>query len=490
MPTHGVHDRLAPGVLGVRIVIAAETLEHKLAADVAGHDEDGVLEADDAPLRVRHAAVVENLEEDVEDVPVRLLHLVEEHDGVGPATDSLGELAALLETDVSGRRADQTAHRMLLHVLGHVDAHHRLLRVEQERRQRLGELRLTHAGGTEEHERRDGAVRVGQTRARTLNRLRHRRHRRVLAHDALVQFVRKVEKLLALPLLQLRHGNPGPLRDDVGDVRLGHLVPQQLAARRGGVDGRLRLLELSLEVHETPVLELRRAVQVVVALSLRHLDLHLIDLLLERLNSPDLCLLVLPLRCQRRLTLLETRQLGLQAREPRLHPALVGGPRGRRWTTKRQLFHLQLQDGAVDLVQHRGLGRDLHLELGGRLVDEVDRLVREETVGDVSVGEDGGFHQRVIADADAVMQLVPLAETAEDGDRVFHRGLRHVHLLEPALERGVLLDVLSVLIQRRGADASKLAATEHGLEQVARVHASAASAAASRAHHRVNLVDE
>ena len=148
---------------------------------------------------------------------------------------------------------------MLLHVLGHVDAHHRLLRVEQERRQRLGELRLTHAGGTEEHERRDGAVRVGQARARALNRLRHRRHRRVLAHDALVQFVRKVEKLLALPLLQLRHGNPGPLRDDVGDVRLGHLVPQQLAARRGGVDGRLRLLELSLEVHETPVLELRRA---------------------------------------------------------------------------------------------------------------------------------------------------------------------------------------------------------------------------------------
>ena len=43
------------------------------------------------------------------------------------------------------------------------------------------------------------------------------------------------------------------------------------------------------------------------------------------------------------------------------------------------------------------------------------------------------------------------------------------HLLEAALERGVLLDVLAVLVERGGADAVQLAARQRGLEHVAGV---------------------
>ena len=45
--------------------------------------------------------VVEDLEQHVEDVGVRLLDLVEEDDGVGPAADGLGELPALVVADVA-----------------------------------------------------------------------------------------------------------------------------------------------------------------------------------------------------------------------------------------------------------------------------------------------------------------------------------------------------------------------------------------------------
>ena len=44
------------------------------------------------------------------------------------------------------------------------------------------------------------------------------------------------------------------------------------------------------------------------------------------------------------------------------------------------------------------------------------------------------------------------------------------HLLEAALERGVLLDVLAVLVERGGADHAQLAAGQHRLEHVAGVH--------------------
>jgi hypothetical protein len=47
---------------------------------------------------------------------------------------------------------------MFFHVLGHIEPHDGALVVEKEFGQRPGELRLAHAGGTEEQERADGAV--------------------------------------------------------------------------------------------------------------------------------------------------------------------------------------------------------------------------------------------------------------------------------------------------------------------------------------------
>ena len=67
------------------------------------------------------------------------------------------------------------------------------------------------------------------------------------------------------------------------------------------------------------------------------------------------------------------------------------------------------------------------------------------------------------------------------------RRLAHEDLLEAALDRGVLLDVLAVLVERGGADEAQLAAREHGLEHVG---GGDRALAAARAHERVQLVDE
>ena len=99
----------------------------------------------------------------------------------------LGELAALFVPDVSGRRADQLADRVLLHVLGHVEADQRVVAAEQEIRQRARELGLADAGRPEEHEAADGTRRVLQPGARAADGARDRRDRLLLADDAAVQ---------------------------------------------------------------------------------------------------------------------------------------------------------------------------------------------------------------------------------------------------------------------------------------------------------------
>ena len=97
------------------------------ARDVRGHDQHGVLEVDRAALAVGQAPVVHHLQQDVEDVVVGLLDLVEQDDRVRAPAHGLGELAALLVADVAGRRADEPRDGVLLHVLRHVDADHRVL---------------------------------------------------------------------------------------------------------------------------------------------------------------------------------------------------------------------------------------------------------------------------------------------------------------------------------------------------------------------------
>ena len=67
------------------------------------------------------------------------------------------------------------------------------------------------------------------------------------------------------------------------------------------------------------------------------------------------------------------------------------------------------------------------------------------------------------------------------------RGLVDHDGLEAALQGGVLLDVLAVLVQRGRADHVQLAAGQHRLEHVARVHRALGGAGAD---HGVQLVDE
>jgi hypothetical protein len=126
----------------------------------AGHDDHRVREVREAAAAVGEATVVEHLEQDVEDVGVRLLHLVEEHDAVGPAAHGLGEEAALFAVDVAGRRAEQARHHVLLHELAHVEARERGVVVEEELREGLGELGLADAGRPEEEERAPAACRA------------------------------------------------------------------------------------------------------------------------------------------------------------------------------------------------------------------------------------------------------------------------------------------------------------------------------------------
>jgi hypothetical protein len=148
---------------------------------------------------------------------------------------------------------------------------------------------------------------------------------------------------------------------------------------------------------------------------------------------------------------------------------------------------LQLDEAPVESVHHLGLGVDLHLDAGGRLVDEVDRLVREEAVGDVALRklrrrDDGG-----VRDVHAVVDLVLLLQSAKDRDGVLDGGLVTITFWKRRSSAASFSMYLRYSSSVVAPDAMQFAARERGLQHVAGVHRAFGLAGA---HHGVQLVDE
>ena len=160
---------------------------------------------------------------------------------------------------------------------------------------------------------------------------------------------------------------------------------------------------------------------------------------------------------------------------------------GSRFLLQRLLFDLQAHDFAVDGIELFRLGIDLHLEPRRGLVDQVDRLVGQETVGDIAMRQRRGGNDRRIGNAHAVVLLVFVLQAAQDRNGVLHARLGHIDRLEAAGERGVFLDVLLVFVERGGADAMQFAARQRRLEQIGSVHRTVGLAGADQ---RVHFVDE
>src|SRR5215475_4868781 len=126
-------------------------------------------------------------------------------------------------------------------------------------------------------------------------------------------------------------------------------------------------------------------------------------------------------------------------------------------------------DGGFDLLDADGLLaptlRQQHLRRP-RLVDHVDRLVRQPAVMDVTRGELDRRLDRLGGVFELVIVLEIRLEPLEDFDRVRDRRLVDVDLLEAAHQRAILFEVLPVFLVGGRADAAQRAEASAGLSRL------------------------
>src|SRR5262249_39274493 len=82
-----------------------------------------------------------------------------------------------------------------------------------------------------------------------------------------------------------------------------------------------------------------------------------------------------------------------------------------------------------------------------------------------------------------------LADPLEDLDGLLDGGLADNDLLKTALEGGILLDILAILVEGGGADTLQFAAREGGLEDIGGIHRTLSGAGSNQSMHLVNEDD-
>src|SRR5207247_8452810 len=127
---------------------------------------------------------------------------------------------------------------------------------------------------------------------------------------------------------------------------------------------------------------------------------------------------------------------------------------------RRRVFHLlDVQtDAAVDLAELFAVAGLAQFRACAGFIHEVDRLVRQEPIRNVTAGLiDGGF-DRFARVFDVMERLVAILDADENLDRLALAWRIDFDRLEAPLERPILFDVLAILRGRRRADAADFAA--------------------------------
>ena len=252
-----------------------------------------------------------------------------------------------------------------------------MLIVEQASCQSLCKLRFADARGAEEHERAYRPVRVAYACTRAPDGLCDLLNGLVLADDGLMQHLIEVQKLLALALEQLRDGDARPLCDDaryflLGDGIVHHAAGLALLAELFG------LLELLFKRGQIGIFEPCSRLILVAKLRVFDVGVHLLDPALELFDLVDAALFGLPAGFLLVEFILEVCKLLGELCKPVLRK-LIG------LFSKRGLLDLKLHYLAAHIVKLRGHGVDLRANERAGLINKVDGLIGQETVGYITV---------------------------------------------------------------------------------------------------------
>ena len=409
-----------------------------------------------------------------------LFHFIKENYGIRFSSDRFCQLAALFIAHISGRCPDQTGHAEFFHIFRHIDTNHVLFIVKQTFRQGLGQLRLAYARRPQEQERTDGPVGALNTRTAAQDGFGNLRHRFLLTNYPFVQDVFHVKQLVPFPFHQLGNRNTRPAFDDAGNFFLRHLISQEHIFATVFLRKAFLFLQFLLKLGQLAVFQFRRLVQVIFPLRRLNFRIHILNFFPQLLHDANGVLFILPFCLQRRKIIPHLRQFSLDFLQMLSGKLVV-------LFFQSRFFDFMLDDLSLDDIQFHGHGVHFCADHGAGFIHQVDGLIGQETVGNISVGQSRRRNDGLILNFYTVVNFISFLQATQDGNGILHRWFADQNRLETAFQSGVFFHILSVFIQGCRTDAVQFPPCQHRLQKVPCVHGAVCFACP---HNGMQFIDE
>ena len=82
-------------------------LRHIRRTGIGGHDQDHIAEVDLLAVVIGQRAMIHHLQQNVEQIRMRLLDFIEQQHAMRMLIDAIGQESALIEANIAGRRTDE-----------------------------------------------------------------------------------------------------------------------------------------------------------------------------------------------------------------------------------------------------------------------------------------------------------------------------------------------------------------------------------------------
>ena len=128
------------------IAVFINSLQQILGTNIGSKDDNGILKIYSTPLGISDTAIIQYLQQYIKYIWMCLFYFIKEDNAVRFTAYSFCQLATFIIANITWRRSDKTSHRMLLHVLTHINTHHIGLIIEQCLCQCLCKLCFTYTG--------------------------------------------------------------------------------------------------------------------------------------------------------------------------------------------------------------------------------------------------------------------------------------------------------------------------------------------------------
>ena len=151
-----------------------------------------------------------------------LLHLVQQHQAVGPPAHCFGQLSSLLIAHIAGRRANEPGDGVLFHIFRHVQVDHCVFAAVNLLRQGPAKLGFSHPGRAGEQQAGNGTFLIPNAGEASAHRLRHSLNRLGLTHHVIFQQLFQSQEPFPFPCGQAPHGDAGAGGNHPGDIGGSH----------------------------------------------------------------------------------------------------------------------------------------------------------------------------------------------------------------------------------------------------------------------------